>query len=95
MLKVHVAEAVALADRLMGADGQVTVKPSTGLGTEESVMVPEKLSRLVSVTGIVDPTAPLLKLTGVPVLIEKSPTRTVMVVEFVTAFGPVPLMVTV
>ncbi len=67
-------ETVALAVMLTAVAGQVTVRPVVGLTTDESAMVPAKLLTLVNETDIAAPVAPLLKLTGVPTLIVKSPT---------------------
>ena len=92
---VQEAVTVAFGEMLVAAAGQVTVRPVAGLITSESAMVPEKSNVLVRVTAMAEPVAPLLKLTGVDALMEKSPTRTVIVVEFVGAFVPVPVPVMV
>ncbi len=68
------AEAVAFAARLVAAAGQVTVRPVVGLTTEVRATVPAKFWMLVSETDIAAPVPPLLKLTGVPTEIVKSPT---------------------
>ncbi len=68
------AEAVEFAVRLVAVAGQVTVKPVVGLTTELRLTVPAKLKVLVRVTDIAAPVAPVLKLTGVPMLMVKSPT---------------------
>ncbi len=81
-LKVHDVGTVAFAVRLIGA-GQVAVRPVVGLPVGVRVTEPTKFWVLVSVTDIDAPEAPLLKLTGVTAEIVKSPTWTVMVVEFV------------
>jgi hypothetical protein len=70
---VHEAATVAFAVILTGA-GQVTVSPVAGLTTAERLMVPAKLNVLVRETEMAAPVAPELKLTGVVVLIVKSPT---------------------
>ncbi len=73
-LKVQEAETVALAVMLTAVAGQVTVNPVVGLATEVRVTVPAKLNVLVRLTDMAAPAAPVLKLTGVPTLIVKSPT---------------------
>ncbi len=65
---------MALAVRLMAVAGQVIVRPVVGLTTDERVTLPAKLNVLVRVTEMAAPVAPLLKLTGVPTLMVKSPT---------------------
>src|SRR5438128_10843524 len=72
-LRVHEAATVAFAVILTGA-GHVTVNPVAGLVTGVRVTVPAKLNVLVKVTDIAEPVAPELKFTGLPTLIEKSPT---------------------
>jgi len=79
-LNVHEAATVAFAVILTGA-GQVTVKPVAGLVTAARLIVPAKLNVLVSETDIAEPVAPELKLTGLPMLIVKSPTWTVELAE--------------
>ncbi len=68
------AGVVALAVRVTAVAGQVTVSPVVGLTTDESATVPAKLKVLVRLTEIAEPVAPVLKLTGEPTLIVKSPT---------------------
>ncbi len=80
-VKVHKAEAVVFAVRLVAVAGQVTVKPVAGLTTEDSAIVPAKLLTLVSETDIAAPVAPELKFTGVPTEIMKSPTWTMELAE--------------
>ncbi len=78
--RVQEAATVAFAVILTGA-GHVTVKPVAGLTTAERLTVPAKLNVLVKVTDIAEPLAPELKLTGLPMLIVKSPTWTVELAE--------------
>ncbi len=73
-LKVQEAETVALAVILVAVAGQVTVSPVVGLVTALRLTVPAKLNVLVRLTEIAAPVAPVLKLTGVPTLMVKSPT---------------------
>ncbi len=73
-VKVQDAGVVALAVRVTAVAGQVTVSPVVGLTTDESATVPAKLKVLVRLTEIAEPVAPVLKLTGEPTLIVKSPT---------------------
>ncbi len=73
-VKVQEAEAVPLAARLVAVPGQATVSPVVGLTTALRLTVPAKLNVLVRLTEIAAPVAPLLKLTGLPTLIVKSPT---------------------
>ena len=80
-LRVQDADALALADRLVGLAGQITVSPAVGLITGDSDMVPAKLLRLVSLTATEAPVAPELKSTGVPTLTVKSATWTVVLAE--------------
>ncbi len=67
-------DAVALAVRLTAVAGQVTVSPVVGLTTEVRVTLPAKLKVLVRDTEIDAPVAPVLKLTGLPTDMVKSPT---------------------
>ncbi len=52
----------------------MTVRPVVGLATEEKLTLPAKLNVLVRLTEIDVPVAPVLKLTGLPTEIVKSPT---------------------
>ncbi len=52
----------------------MTVRPVVGLATELSATVPAKLNVLVILTEIATPVVPVLKFTGVPTEMEKSPT---------------------
>ncbi len=63
----------AMAVRITGVDGQITVNPETELTDDVRVTVPVKFWTLVRVTAI-DEVAPLLKLTGPEAVIVKSPT---------------------
>ncbi len=72
--KVQEDDTVALAVILTAVAGHVTVRPVVGLVTALSATVPAKLNVLVRLTEIAEPVAPLLKLTGEPTLIVKSPT---------------------
>ncbi len=67
--------------RLIGAAGQATVRPDA-LTVVVRLTEPAKLNVLVSIT-IVDAPEPALKLTGLVAVIVKSPTWTVILVEFV------------
>jgi hypothetical protein len=60
---------------------QVTVKPVAGLVSGVSTTIPAKLSVLVRVTEITELGLPRLKLTGLPMEIEKSPTWTTALAE--------------
>ncbi len=73
-LRVQDAPAVTLAVRLVAVTGQLTVRPVVGLVTELRATVPAKLNVLVILTEIATPVAPVLKFTGVPTEMEKSPT---------------------
>ncbi len=73
-LKVQEALTVALAVMLVAVAGQLTVSPVAGLTTNDKAIVPAKLLTLVNETEIAAPVAPLLKLTGLPTDIVKSPT---------------------
>ena len=77
---MHDAATVAFAVILTGA-GQVTVNPVAGLVTGVRATVPAKLNVLVRETEIAEPVTPELKLTGLPTLIEKSPTCEMKLVE--------------
>ena len=77
---MHDAATVAFAVILTGA-GHVTVNPVAGLVTGVRVTVPAKLNMLVKLTDIDEPVAPELKFTGLPTLIEKSPTCETKLVE--------------
>ncbi len=86
---------MALAVRLDGVAGQVTVKPVAGLTTDVRATVPAKLNVLVSETDIAAPVAPELKFTGVPREIRKSPTWTTELAEWDAVPGePAPVTVT-
>ena len=61
--------------------GQVTVRPVAGLVSGVSTTVPARLSVLVRVTGTTELGLPRLKLTGLPIEIEKSPTWTTVLTE--------------
>jgi hypothetical protein len=61
----------------------VTVNPVAGLVTGVRATVPAKLKVLVRETEIAEPVAPELKFTGLPTLIEKSPTCEMKLVECV------------
>ncbi len=80
-LKVQDAEAVPLAVRAVAVAGHMTVRPVVGLTSEVRVTLPTKLKVLVRETETEAPVAPVLKLTGVPTLIVKSPTCTTEVAE--------------
>ncbi len=67
-------DAVALAVRLTAVAGQVTVSPVVGVTTEVTVTLPAKLKMLVRDTEMEAPVAPVLKLTGLPTDMVKSPT---------------------
>ncbi len=73
-VKVQDEDTVAFAVILTAVAGQVTVRPVVGLTTELRATVPAKLKVLVRLTEIAAPVAPVLKLTGVPTLMVKSPT---------------------
>ncbi len=68
-----------MAAMLTAVAGQVTVNPVVGLTTADNATVPAKLLTLVNDTETAAPVAPLLKFTGVPTEIVKSPTWTVTV----------------
>ena len=74
--RVHDAVTVAFAVILVAVVGQVTVRPVTGVTTEDRLMLPAKFWTLVRVTVIAEPVAPLLKLTGEERDSVKSPTWT-------------------
>lgn len=71
--RVQEAPSVTLAVIAVVEVGQVTARPALGLTVEAIVMLPAKLKVLVKLTEITMPLAPELKLTGVPMDIEKSP----------------------
>ncbi len=71
-LNVHDVGTVAFAVRLTGA-GQVTVRPVVGLTVGVRVTEPTKFCKLVRVTDIEAPVAPVLKFTE-DADIAKSPT---------------------
>ncbi len=73
-LKVQDDGVVALAVKVTAVAGQVTVNPVVGLTTEVRATLPAKLTVLVRLTEIDAPVAPVLKLTGLPTEIVKSPT---------------------
>ncbi len=72
--RVHDAVTVAFAVIEVAVVGQVTVRPVAGATADVKLIVPAKLNVLVRVTVIADPVAPLLKLTGEPAEMLKSPT---------------------
>ncbi len=81
--------------RLVAVAGQVTVSPVVGLVTAVRLTIPAKLKVLVRVTDIAAPVAPLLKLTGVPTDIVKSPTWTIEEADWDAVPGePAPVIVT-
>lgn len=74
--KVQDALAVPLGERLVAVVGQLTVRPVIGITNEDNETVPAKLFWLVSEMDMDAPEAPLLKFTGVPAEMVKSPTCT-------------------
>lgn len=66
------ADALALAARLTNAVGQLTVNPA--VTAEVTFTLPTKLNVLLRETVAEAPVAPVLKLTGVVGVTEKSPT---------------------
>ncbi len=73
-LKVHEALVVVFAVTVVAVAGQIAVSPAVGLVTALRLTLPAKFRVLVRLTDIVAPEDPLLKLTGVPTLMLKSPT---------------------
>ncbi len=72
-LSVQDDDVVALAVRLTAVAGQMTVSPVVGVTTEVRVTLPAKLKVLVRDTEIDAPVAPVLRLTGLPTDMVKSP----------------------
>ncbi len=72
--RVQDAGVEALAVNVTAVAGQATVNPAVGLTTDVRVTLPAKLKVLVSETEMDAPVAPVLKLTGLPTEIVKSPT---------------------
>ncbi len=94
-LRVQEAGEVVLAASVTAVAGQVTVKPVVGLTTELRLTLPAKLNVLVRLTDIAEPVAPVLKLTGLPVAMVKSPTWTTDDAEWDAVPGePAPVTVT-
>ncbi len=73
-LKAQDPVPVPLTVNVTAVAWQATVRPAVGLTTEERLTLPAKLKRPVSETELDAPGAPVLKLTGLPTEIVKSPT---------------------
>ena len=79
-VRLHDVVAVPLGVNVVVAEGQVTVRPVTGLTRLVKLTVPAKLKVLARDRNIEAPLGPELKLTGVPAEMVKSPTCTTLLI---------------